>query len=65
MDDAHEVSSISGEKLIHMSFSLKMQESASLYEIAVEVMEADLDESPIINTYTSNLLQIWHNVPSC
>ena len=48
-----------------MSFSLKMQESASLYEIAVEVMEGDLDESPILNTYTSNLLQIWHNVPSC
>jgi hypothetical protein len=58
-------SAVSLMKLIHMSFSLKMQESASLYEIAVEVMEGDLDESPILNTYTSNLLQIWHNVPSC
>jgi hypothetical protein len=58
-------SAVSLMKLIHMSFSLKMQESASLYEISVEVMEGDLDESPILNTYTSNLLQIWHNVPSC
>ena len=61
----HMRSAVSLVKLIHMSFSLKMQESASLYEIAVEVMEGDLDESPILNTYTSNLLQIWHNVPSC
>ena len=52
----HMRSAVSLVKLIHLNFSVKMQESSSLYEIAVEVMEADLDESPMINTYTSNLL---------